>query len=393
MKKINLVVPLAGKAQRFLDAGFKTPKPLIMAGNKMIIDRTMECIDYSECNLIFVVRSEHITNFSIDEILRKKFGSDVSIVVAYKDTSGSVESVCLAKDHIDNDLPLVVYCSDVWFETSSLNKKFRPQDWVAKKVDGMLLTFKSNSPNYSYVELNPDGTVKRTAEKTVISNQANCGVYYFCSGKEFLVTSQRMITLGDSTKGEYFIAPLYNHFIKAGNKVVVEEVNKMHIFGTPQELDFYVSCVLNEFDTNSVVALCSDHSGFDLKEESKSILDRLGVKYIDYGCYSNKPSDYVDYACIAGQSLQKKLSTHVFAFCRTANGQNMVGNKVKGVRATLISDEYTTQMAVEHNCSNWFSIPSKYVNAELLEGMIRKMLSSKFEGGRHQVRVQKVWEL
>ena len=65
-KKYNLLLPIAGRAQRFLDAGYTMPKPLIMSKDKHIIDWSMSSIDTTECNVIFAVRLEHINNFSID---------------------------------------------------------------------------------------------------------------------------------------------------------------------------------------------------------------------------------------------------------------------------------------------------------------------------------------
>ena len=72
MKKYNLLIPMAGKAQRFVDKGYKMPKPLIMAKDKHVIDWAMESIETKDCNVIFQVRLDHINNFSIDKILKKK---------------------------------------------------------------------------------------------------------------------------------------------------------------------------------------------------------------------------------------------------------------------------------------------------------------------------------
>ena len=108
-KKYNLLLPIAGKAQRFLDAGYTMPKPLIMSQSKHIIDWSMDSIDTKDCNIIFAVRLEHINNFSIDDILRDKFGDDITIVVVDRVTDGSVSTCLLAKEHINNDLPLIIY--------------------------------------------------------------------------------------------------------------------------------------------------------------------------------------------------------------------------------------------------------------------------------------------
>ena len=89
MKKYNLLLPIAGRAQRFIDAGFTMPKPLILAKDRHVIDWSVESVDTSECNLIFIVRLDHIYNFSIDKILKQKFGDDIQIVVVDKVTRGT----------------------------------------------------------------------------------------------------------------------------------------------------------------------------------------------------------------------------------------------------------------------------------------------------------------
>ena len=80
MKKYNLILPIAGKAQRFIDAGYPMPKPLIHAGEEQIIDLSISSINTEDCNLIFVVRRDHILNFNIDNILKMKFGEDIEII-------------------------------------------------------------------------------------------------------------------------------------------------------------------------------------------------------------------------------------------------------------------------------------------------------------------------
>ena len=84
MKKYNLLLPIAGKAQRFIDAGYTMPKPLILAKNKHVIDWALDSVDVSECNLIFMVRVDHIYNFSIDKILKQKFAKNNTIIKIIK---------------------------------------------------------------------------------------------------------------------------------------------------------------------------------------------------------------------------------------------------------------------------------------------------------------------
>ena len=174
MKKYNLLLPIAGKAQRFIDAGYTMPKPLILARNKHVIDWALESVNKSECNLIFMVRVDHVYNFSIDKILKQKFGEDITIIKISEVTRGALETCTLARTHIDNNLPLIIYTPDVHF-----GPVFNP-DSIQKDSDGFLLTFTANSPDHSYSDYDESGKVKNVVEKEVISKEANVGLYYFC---------------------------------------------------------------------------------------------------------------------------------------------------------------------------------------------------------------------
>jgi len=233
MKKYNLLLPIAGKAQRFIDAGYTMPKPLILAKNKHIIDWSLSSIDISECNLIFIVRSEHIQNFNIDKILKNKFGNDIKIFSVDKVTRGALETCMLAKDFIDPALPLCIYTPDVYFEpTFDLST-------IPNTSDGFLLTVLANSPAHSYCQIDAAGTVSRVAEKEVISDHANIGLYYFRTGTMFLKYAQEMIDNNILVKNEFYIAPTYNLMIRDGLTVTAADTEKMHVLGTPDEFEFF----------------------------------------------------------------------------------------------------------------------------------------------------------
>ena len=113
--KPNVLVPMAGLGSRFIKEGFKVPKQIINIKDRHLIDISLDCIDYKDCNLIFVVRDEHVYNFHMDELLKKKFGNDIGIVVLDKLTDGSVCSCLYAEDYIDNEAPLVIHTLDIEF--------------------------------------------------------------------------------------------------------------------------------------------------------------------------------------------------------------------------------------------------------------------------------------
>lgn len=377
--KYNLLIPMAGKAQRFLDVGYKMPKPLIMAKNKHIIDWAMSSINIKNCNLIFEVRLDHINNFSIDKILKQKFGNNIDIVVVDHDTDGSVCTCLLAQDLINNNNPLIIYTPDVYFQPT-----FDPES-ISTDLDGFLLTFKANNPAHSYVELNNDGYVVKTAEKQVLSTNACVGIYYYKSGSLFVEHANIMINSNIRTKNEFYICPMFNTIIKQKGKVGTAQVDKMHVLGTPKELEFFIRNVLWTFGERPI-ALCCDHSGWDKKEECKEIFQEMNIEYIDFGCYVSKDSDYPDFVLQATNSIKNQICDFGFGFCRTGQGINICANHY-GLRSALIFDDYTAEMSIRHNCANFFSIPSKYVPKNNLKTIIEIIKTSSFDGGRHLTRI------
>lgn len=382
-KKPNLLVPIAGKGQRFVDAGYTMPKPLIMVDGNHIIDWSFMSIDPNEYNITFIVRQDHIDNFGIDTILKHKFGNDINIVKTDKVTRGTVESCLLASDIINTDTPLVVYTLDVHFQPT-----FKLKD-VDPNVDGLILTFKANSPSYSYVQLDEKGCVVKTAEKSVISENAAVGIYYFAKGSVFVKHAQSMISNNMQTNGEFYVCPLYNLMIESGDTITTTQVDKMYLMGTPTELDFFKQSINKKFGKKPI-ALCSDHSGIRLKDSVKRILIELGYDYIDFGTYTDVDCDYHDYVTQAAQFINDGTCDYGFAFCRSGQGVNIASNKQPGIRSALIYNEFAAEMAMRHNCANFFAFSEKNTTDEQMREYIQIISTNTFDGGRHQVRLQKL---
>ena len=382
MKKYNLLLPIAGKAQRFIDAGYMMPKPLILARRKHVIDWAIESIKTDDCNLIFIVRLDHIYNFSIDKILKQKFGENIKIVTVDHVTRGALETCTLAKEYIDNDLPLYIYTPDVYFQP-----QFDPD--CVKDADGFLLTFPANSPDHSYSDIDDKGIVSRVIEKEVISQHANVGLYYFKTGKMFLHYAIDAIQKNMLVKGEFYIAPIYNTMIFDGLKVTACDTEKMHILGTPDTFEFFCNRVLPKFGEKPIALAC-DHSGFDLKEMARKVLTGAGISYIDVGTYVNKPCDYFDYVSQSAALVESGECDHAISFCRSGQGVNIAANHCEPFISALVFDEFTAEMSVRHNCANHFAIPSKYVTGEMFSKMVEIWKNTTFDGGRHFTRLNKV---
>ena len=381
----NLLVPLAGMGQRFRDKGYIVPKHLIFAYNKHCIDRAMDSIKLNDFSLIFILRDDQIDNFQYNEILKNKFGNKIKIVTVDGLTGGATESCLAAKKYINNKYPLSIYTVDVNFFPRYTKSTFNKND------DAGIIVFKSNSESHSYASLDNKNNVYKTAEKKVISNNALAGVYYFKNGSIFVNYAEKAVKENLRSQKEFYIAPLYNLLIKDKFKVKAKEISKIHLFGTPEELDFFEQKTLKTFEKEPI-GICSDHSGFDLKRKFINFFKKKKIDYIDYGCFSNKPCDYYDYVKIACKGSRDKTVKNIFAFCKSGQGINIAANNYKNIISALIYDFNSLEMSIRHNCANFFSFPSDLWKPKDF-GIIWKIYrTNTFDGGRHQNRISKIFK-
>ena len=141
------------------------------------------------------------------------------------------------------------------------------------------------------------------------------------------------------------------------------------------------------------VAIASDHGGFQLKEEIKSVLNSLGVEYHDFGTSGTDSVDYPDYAVMVAKEVQN--GDRGILCCGTGIGMSIVANKFKGVRAALCHDVYTAEMSRKHNDANILILGGRLeYPPEKIAEMVKTWLQTDYEGGRHQQRLEKIarWE-
>jgi len=386
--KFQLVVPCAGEGRRFVEEGINIPKPMLICGGKPIIQWGMESIDYSECNITFIVRKDHIQNYSIDAFLKNLYPGCAIVAVAEK-TTGAVDTVLRASQYLYTTLPLIVYTPDTTFAP-----KFKPKQLL---YDGHILTFKANSPNYSYSDIDKTGMVKRVVEKEVISDAASVGVYCFQSTKDFLDIAEAYVNECKILKHESHIAPLFNKILATGYKdcefgtgyVSSEPISSIHIMGTPEEFAFCEE-VAFKYIRQRKYALCCDHSGFDLKNKVRFYLEKNSIPFIDFGCYSKRDCDYNEYVDTACNYVLKEKDFFGIGCCRSGQGVNIYANKRKGIRAALVNSHDSASLAIRHNAANFFSLPESVFlvqNDQFLESVLRVIYTETFEGGRHQNRL------
>ena len=138
------------------------------------------------------------------------------------------------------------------------------------------------------------------------------------------------------------------------------------------------------------IAVASDHRGYEAKELIKSILQRKGHNVIDFGPDESKSCDYPDFAVPAALAVAKKEADRGILICGSGIGMSITANKISGIRAALCHDELTAQMSRKHNNANVLCLPAMLINDPLINRIVENWLTSEFEGGRHERRVEKM---
>lgn len=138
------------------------------------------------------------------------------------------------------------------------------------------------------------------------------------------------------------------------------------------------------------ISLASDHGGLTLKNALRDYLTDSGYEVVDFGTYTTDSCDYPDFARLAANAVASGECERGIVVCTTGIGVSMVANKVKGVRCALCTNADMAEMTRRHNDANMIAMGQKYVDLSLAKQMADKFLTTPFEGGRHQTRVDKI---
>lgn len=141
------------------------------------------------------------------------------------------------------------------------------------------------------------------------------------------------------------------------------------------------------------IALGADHGGYSLKEEIKTWLQTSGYEVVDYGCNSAESVDYPEYALMVANEVANGSEDIGILVCGTGIGMSITANKVPGIRAALCNDVYCAEHARRHNDANIMAIGGRVVAPETAVEIVKTFLTSEFEGGRHERRVQEIMQV
>lgn len=238
---INLVIPMAGRGSRFAGAGYKDPKPFIKFLGKTMIEHVVDAFPHVGgkqplfVNLIFIIQKEHDDVYQASALLKDRYPF-CKIVVIDGVTEGAACTILKAEHLINNKVPLAIMNSDniIHFDGEALGL-------ILPHVDGAILTFEDNNPKWSFAALGSNGYVIEVAEKKPISTHATAGLYFWKHGENFVSSAKSMILKNIRVNNEFYVAPVYNENIEAGEKIAIFQVDEMNGVGTPEDLEAYIA--------------------------------------------------------------------------------------------------------------------------------------------------------
>ena len=141
------------------------------------------------------------------------------------------------------------------------------------------------------------------------------------------------------------------------------------------------------------IAIGSDHAGYRLKQHFVEVLRADGHDVLDLGTDSEEPVDYPPICAAVGRQVAMGVAERGIVLGGSGQGEQISANKVRGVRAALCNDLYTARYARLHNDANVLSVGARVVGEALADEILHTWLTTEFEGGRHQRRIEEITAL
>ena len=139
-----------------------------------------------------------------------------------------------------------------------------------------------------------------------------------------------------------------------------------------------------------MIAIGSDHAGYELKEKIKRHLEDAQIPYTDYGTFSAESCDYPDYGAAVARAVSGQQAERGIVICSTGIGISIAANKINGIRAALCHNVYSAKLCRQHNDANVLVMPGRFIDEDMARRIMDDYFATEFEGGRHQKRIDKI---
>jgi len=241
---MKIIIPMAGTGNRFVEKGYKDPKPLIRVNGKRIIEYILEMFDDTD-EFVFICNDNHLNTTNMREVLLQ-LKPNATIISIPEHKLGPVWTVKSAYEYInDNEEVIISYCDNphIW-------DKAHFNEWInIFKMDGCVLTHTGFHPHtlsktkMAFVKNIPDTAyISEIKEKECytdnpMNEHASTGMYYFRKGSDVKKYFDLAIERGVQYNGEYYVTLVYNLLIEDGLKVGYYDTPFVTVFGTPEEVE------------------------------------------------------------------------------------------------------------------------------------------------------------
>jgi NDP-sugar pyrophosphorylase family protein len=244
--KIQVIIPMSGSGQRFIDAGYKPIKPLIKVEGKPIIQHVVERFSPDD-DFIFICNEEHLQTTELHDVLTS-IAPKCKIISIAPHKLGPVYAVTQANAHISDELPTIVnYCDFSW-RWDYLHFK---ETMIKTECDGAVISYKGFHPHLlgsnTYASMKDDGNnwmIEIKEKHSYTENKMDCfqssGTYYFRNGCIVKENFQALLDEGPELNNEYYVSLVYNKMIDRSYKVYIYGIPIFMQWGTPQDLEEYL---------------------------------------------------------------------------------------------------------------------------------------------------------
>lgn len=224
-----LIIPMAGRGSRYANVGYTTPKPLIEINGKPMLYHAFQSVkDVPYTKVIFIALKEHEETYGVKKIIKEQIVSDFELVLLDDVTEGQLCTVLEAAHFFQPNQSLLIAASDSFIESNIAD------DIATTNADGLISVINLPGEQWSFAKTDEQGHVIEVAEKTRISDHASTGIYYFKDALQFKYQAEALIKNKETTKGEYYIMPLYNKLIAEGANIKLSYAASMWDMGTPE---------------------------------------------------------------------------------------------------------------------------------------------------------------
>jgi ribose 5-phosphate isomerase B len=139
-----------------------------------------------------------------------------------------------------------------------------------------------------------------------------------------------------------------------------------------------------------IIAVASDHAGYDKKQVILKYLKEKGIAWKDFGSFTSESVDYPDYAHLIGEAIDKGEYEIGITFCGSGQGISIAANKHQNVRSAICWKPEIAALAKQHNDANICALPARFVTDDEAIAIVEAYLNAEFEGGRHARRIAKI---